>query len=109
MSKAFTRRSSEVFRPRLEEAADRILDQVLDEGSMEAISQFAAPIPVAMIAELMGIPAEDHSKLLDWSHAIVKVFDQNVTEAEGAAADRATTDFVEYLGVGARTATGPSW
>jgi unspecific monooxygenase len=97
VSKAFTRRSSEVFRPRLEEAADRILDQVLERGSMEAISQFAAPIPVAMIAELMGIPAEDHERLLAWSHAIVKVFDQNVTEAEGFAADRATHDFVEYL------------
>ena len=97
VSKAFTRRSSEAFRPRLEEAADRILDQVLEEGSMEAISQFAAPIPVAMIAELMGIPAEDHARLLDWSHAIVKVFDQNVTEAEGLAADRATVDFVAYL------------
>jgi len=97
VSKAFTRRSSEAFRPRLEEAADRILDQVLKKGSMEAISQFAAPIPVAMIAELMGIPGDDHAKLLDWSHAIVKVFDQNVTEAEGLAADRATNDFVEYL------------
>ncbi|MDP9494997.1 MAG: cytochrome P450 [Actinomycetota bacterium] len=97
VSKAFTRRSSEMFRPRLEEAADRILDQVLEAGSMEAISQFAAPIPLAMIAELMGIPSEDHSKLLDWSHAIVKVFDQNVTVAEGVVADRATTDFVEYL------------
>jgi cytochrome P450 len=50
-----------------------------------------------MIAELMGIPGDDHAKLLDWSHAIVKVFDQNVTEAEGLAADRATKDFVEYL------------
>ena len=97
VSKAFTRRSSEAFRPRLEAAADRILDQVLKKGSMEAISQFAAPIPVAMIAELMGIPGDDHAKLLDWSHAIVKVFDQNVTEAEGLAADRATKDFVEYL------------
>ena len=97
VSKAFTRRSSEVFRPRLEEAADRILDRVVAEGTMEAISQFAAPIPVAMIAELMGIPADDHPRLLAWSHAIVKVFDQNVTEAEGVAADRATRDFVDYL------------
>ncbi|HEY6629166.1 MAG TPA: cytochrome P450 [Acidimicrobiia bacterium] len=97
VSKAFTRRSSEVFRPRLEEAADRILDRVLDQGTMEAISEYAAPIPVAMIAELMGIPDEDHAKLLDWSHSIVKVFDQNVTEEVGLAADRATTDFVAYL------------
>jgi cytochrome P450 len=46
---------------------------------------------------LMGIPAEDHAKLLDWSHAIVKVFDQNVSDEVGLAADRATADFVAYL------------
>ncbi len=97
VSKAFTKRSSEVFRPRLEEAADRILDRVLESGSLEAIAEFATPIPVAMIAELMGIPSQDHLQVLDWSHAIVKVFDQNVTEEEGADAERATRDFVSYL------------
>ncbi len=97
VSKAFTKRSSEVFRPRLEEAADRILDRVLESGSLEAIAEFATPIPVAMIAELMGIPSHDHPQVLDWSHAIVKVFDQNVTEEEGADAERATRDFVSYL------------
>jgi unspecific monooxygenase len=97
VSKAFTRRSSEAFRTRLEEAADRILDDVLDGGSLDVIEDFATPIPVAMIADLMGIPAEDHRQLLEWSHSIVKVFDQNVSESDGAAAERATKDFVAYL------------
>jgi cytochrome P450 len=64
---------------------------------MEAIAQYAAPIPLAMIAELMGIPAEDHAKLLAWSHAIVKVFDQDISDEVGQAADAATSDFVDYL------------
>jgi unspecific monooxygenase len=97
VSRAFTRRSSEAFRPQLEEAADRILDRVLDQGSMEVIDDFATPIPVAMIAELMGIPGQDHEQLLRWSHAIVKVFDKNVTDEEGEAAEQATSDFVAYL------------
>jgi unspecific monooxygenase len=97
VSKAFTRRSSEVFRGRLEEAADRILDGVLDAGSLDVIADFATPIPVAMIAELMGVPGEDHGQLLAWSHSIVKVFDQNVSETDGAAAEQATKDFVAYL------------
>jgi unspecific monooxygenase len=97
VSQAFTRRSSEAFRPRLEEAADRILDRVLEHGRLEVIDDFATPIPVAMIAELMGIPDEDHEQLLGWSHAIVKVFDKNVAPDEGEAAERATTDFVAYL------------
>jgi unspecific monooxygenase len=97
VSQAFTRRSSEAFRPRLEQAADRILDRVLEQGSMEVIDDYATPIPVAMIAELMGIPGQDHEQLLRWSHAIVKVFDKNVTAEEGAAAEKATSDFVAYL------------
>jgi cytochrome P450 len=97
VSQAFTRRSSEAFRPRLEEATDRILDRVLEMGRLEAIEDFATPIPVAMIAELMGIPREDHEQLLRWSHAIVKVFDKNVTSEEGDAAEQATKDFVAYL------------
>jgi cytochrome P450 len=50
-----------------------------------------------MIAELMGIPATDHPQLVEWSHAIVKVFDQRVTAEEGGVAEQATKDFVVYL------------
>jgi cytochrome P450 len=97
VAKAFTRRSSEAFRPRMEQAADGILDRALDRGEMEVIGEFATPIPVAMIAELMAIPVEDHPRLLTWSHAIVKVFDEGVTPEQGAAAEQATRDFVDYL------------
>lgn len=99
VAKAFTRRSSEVFRPRLEQAANSILDKALDIGSIEVIDEYAKPIPVAMIADLMGIPNEDHDRLLDWSHSIVKVFDQGVTDQEGQTAELATREFVQYLGV----------
>ena len=97
VSKAFTRRSSEAFRPRLEGAAAGIVNRAIESGTLDVIEDFATPIPVAMIAELMGLPAEDHRQVLDWSHAIVKVFDQNVTEADGDAAETATRDFVAYL------------
>lgn len=97
VSKAFTRRSSEAFRPQLQEAAARVVDQALGTGTLEVIDDFATPIPVAMIAELMGLPAEDRQQVLRWSHAIVKVFDQNVTAADGDVAESATKDFVAYL------------
>ncbi len=97
VSAAFTRRSSEAFRPRLEESAIALLERALESRSIEVISGFATPIPIAMIADLMGIPRADHDQLLDWSHAIVKVFDQRVTPEEGAAAETATRDFVAYL------------
>ncbi len=97
VSAALTRRSSEAFRPQIEEASRVLVDRALQEGSIEVISGFATPIPIAMIANLMGIPRQDHDQLLDWSHAIVKVFEQRVTSEEGATAERATKDFVAYL------------
>lgn len=97
VAKAFTRRSSEAFRPRLEQAADEILGDALQRGSIEVIEEFAKPIPVMMIADLMGISSEDHGRLLEWSNAIVKVFDERVTPEEGEAAEQATRDFVAYL------------
>ena len=98
VSKAFTRRSSEVFRRDLESAAERILETALDTGRIEAIKDLATPIPLAMIAELMGIGPEDQPRLVEWSHAIVSVFDQGVTQEQGAAAEQATRDFVDFLG-----------
>ena len=97
VSKAFTRRSSEAFRGRLESAADRILVSAAERGRIEAISELAIPIPLAMIAELMGILPEDQPQLVEWSHAIVKVFDERVTSEESAAAETATKNFISFL------------
>jgi cytochrome P450 len=98
VSKALSRRSSESFRPSLEKAANDLVSSALERGSMEAISEFATPVPILMIADLMGIPSEDHPRLIEWSNQIVKVFDQNVSPEDGAIAERATSDFVAYLG-----------
>lgn len=97
VSAAFTRRSSEAFRPRMVEAADALLDRALETRSMEVISEYATPIPIAMIADLMGIPTRDHPSLLEWSHSIVKVFDERVTDEEGEVAERAIKEFIVYL------------
>ncbi len=94
---AFSRRASESYRARMQETADRLLDRALEEGRMEAISDFATPIPLTMIAELLGIPGGDQPRLVAWSHAIVRLFDQGCTEAEAEEAERATREFAEYV------------
>ena len=97
VSKAFTRRSAEAFRERLEAASDALLREIIDRGTVDVIADYATPIPVAMIAALMGIPNVDHPQLIGWSHAIVRVFDERVTEIEGDQAEQATRDFVAYV------------
>jgi cytochrome P450 len=98
VSKALSRRSSESFRTTLEQRSSDLLDAALERGSMEAISEFATPIPLLMIADLMGVPTADQPRLIEWSNQIVKVFDKNVSETEGDAAEQATKDFVAYIG-----------
>ena len=94
---AFTRRASNTYRPRLEAAAAGLIHAALDKGGMEAIADYATPIPLAMISDLMGIPAEDQPSLVEWSHAMVRVFDQACTPEEGQRAEQATIDFAEYI------------
>lgn len=94
---AFSKRASETYRAGLVETADSLLDRALETGSMEAVSQYATPIPLTMIAALMGVPTEDQHLLIDWSHAIVRLYDQACTPEEGAAAEEATVQFVAYV------------
>jgi unspecific monooxygenase len=94
---AFTRRSTETYRPRLEATAANALETALERGTMEAISEYATPIPLVMIADLLGIPEEDQPQLVAWSHDIVRVFDQGCTMEEGAKAEAAVIAFVDYV------------
>ncbi len=94
---AFTRKASESYRSRLEEVAERSIDEALDSGSMEVIADFATPIPLTMIAELLGIPTEDQPMLVEWSHAMVRPFDADCPVEDRLAAEQATKDFVAYL------------
>ena len=94
---AFTRRASRSYRPRMEAEAHRRLDQAAATGTMEAIADYATPIPLVMIAELMGVPAEDQPRLVEWSHRIVRVFDEACTPEEGQSAEQAGIDFIAYM------------
>ncbi len=94
---AFTRRASRSYRPRMEAEAHRRLDQAAQSGVMEAIADYATPIPLVMIAELMGVPREDQPRLVEWSHRLVRVFDEGCTAEEGESAEQAGIDFRDYL------------
>lgn len=94
---AFTRKASESYRPRLEAVATRSIDDARERGSLETIADFATPIPLTMIAELLGIPPDDQPMLVEWSHAMVRPFDADCPPGEREAAEQATRDFVAYL------------
>ncbi len=73
VSKAFTPRAVEAMRPRIALLADELLAKVEARRSMELVAEFAAPLPVIVIAELLGVPAADHAQFRRLSDQAVKL------------------------------------
>jgi cytochrome P450 len=75
VSKTFTPRVVESLRPRIQQIVDRLISRVEAAGSMELIEEFAYPIPVNVICELLGVPVEDHDQFKGWSLDIARGLD----------------------------------
>jgi len=99
VSKVFTPKRVEGLRSRLENITHSLIDQVQPNGSCEFVSAIAEPLPVAMIAELLGIPEVDRHHLRPWSAAIVKMYEMNPTEEEITDANLAAREFMDYIGM----------
>jgi cytochrome P450 len=67
MNNAFTPRRVEQMRPYIQRVVDELLDAVQAKGEMEVIHDLAYPLPVMVIAELLGLPADDREKFKKWS------------------------------------------
>jgi len=70
--KAFLPRTLERLRPRVEQVANELLDQVESSGGMDVVRDFAYPLPITVIAELLGVPAAHRENLKHWSGAILE-------------------------------------
>ena len=92
VTQAFTPRAVEALAPRISTLTDELLDGIASTGTADLIEELAYPLPVIVIAELMGIPAEDRNRFKLWSDAIVS---QTRTGAEDAhhATNREMTEY----------------
>jgi len=71
VTRGFTPRMVEELRPRIEEIADELIGRVEARGEMDLVDDFAFPLPITVIAELLGIPVADRDRFRAWSNAIV--------------------------------------
>ncbi|TLQ43014.1 cytochrome P450 family protein [Streptomyces marianii] len=67
VSKAFTARRVAEMRPRIQEITDRLLDGLLPAGRAELVADFALPLPVTVISELLGVPLDDRHEFQRWT------------------------------------------
>ncbi|MEX1253264.1 MAG: cytochrome P450 [Dehalococcoidia bacterium] len=71
VSKAFTPKAVEALRPRIEAIVTELLDAVAERGEMDVIRDLAYPLPVIVIAEMLGLPVEDREQFKRWSDDLV--------------------------------------
>jgi cytochrome P450 len=98
VNKAFTARTVERLRPRIRELSDELLNAVGSGSEIELMAEFAFPLPIRVIGELLGVPREDQSLFRDASQNLASVLDiGDKTEEILAEWDEAARPFVAYM------------
>jgi hypothetical protein len=101
VGKAFSRSRIEALRPEVERIANLLLDEaetkLSSNGHFDLIADYAEPLPVKVIAALLGFPDEDEHLLRPWSQSIVKIYEVNPSLEAQAEAQQAAHEFAEYV------------
>jgi cytochrome P450 len=97
ISKAFTPRSVERLRPRIGELTEELLAPLRDAGRFDVINDFAFPLPVTVICELLGVPAEDREMFRQQTRDLAVILDWDVTAEQFGGAAGAAVNFAAYL------------
>jgi unspecific monooxygenase len=97
MLKAFTPARVEGLRGKIEDIVNGLIDRVQDRGRMDLLKDFAEPIPVTVIAELLGVPEADRHQLRPWSAKIVKLYELGCTDEQATEANQAVIEFSDHI------------
>ena len=82
MGKAFTPRSIEGMRARIQQQTDELLDRVQATGRMDVIHDFAAPLSAAVVADLLDVPETDRHQFMNWNSLLKEFFTQSMRGVE---------------------------
>lgn len=97
VTKVFTPKAVAALGPSIDaEAAGRVA-ALRDRDEFDLLADYAQPYSVAVICGMLGVPNADTQLLLDWSHAIVKMYELTATDEQRAAANRAARQFIDYV------------
>src|SRR6059058_6396488 len=91
VSKAFTPRTVERLRPRIQQVVDDLIDEVQPKGAMEVVEDLAYPLPVVIICEMLGVPPSDHERFKGWSRDLARGLDPDFVQPVDALERRFET------------------
>lgn len=92
VSAGFTPKRIRALEDQARATSDAIIDAVCEQGSCDFVRDIAAPLPLAMIGDMLGVAPEDRPQLLRWSEDMLR----SQGTADPAALEGATTAFVEF-------------
>ena len=97
VSRAFTSRSVSRWEGRVQEIADRLLDAVSGHDRFDLIAALGYPLPVTVIAEMLGVPADDMDRFEAWSNDIALIVEPILRPAQVDGVRRATGELFAYF------------
>ena len=97
VSKAFTPRSVAALEPGIHRIVDDLLDVTMNHDRFDLISMFAYPLPVMVIAVMLGVPTEDIDLFKKWSHDIALSIEPILNEEQGSRIMEARKNLEDYF------------
>ncbi|MCJ1909303.1 cytochrome P450 family protein [Planococcus ruber] len=92
--KAFTPKMIAGMRGRIEEITEELLAEMANKDQVDLIDEFAFPLPIIVICEILGVPSEDRDKFRRWSNSLI----EGTSGEAGVSVYEHMTQFVQYLG-----------
>jgi cytochrome P450 len=93
VTQAFTPKAVDGLAPRISTLTEELLDGIAAIGTADLVKELAYPLPVIVIAELMGIPAEDRDRFKQWSDVIVSQTRAGAEDDDHRATNRDMTEY----------------
>ena len=97
VNQAFTPRVVDALEPHIRTVMHELVDAVDDPAGFDLMRAVAGPLPVIVIAEMLGVPPEDRARFAEWSHARARILEPLVGAQERASADAAGEAFDAYF------------
>ena len=88
VSRAFTPRNIRVLEEYIDRTATEIVDNVIERGECDFVTDLAAELPLQVIAEMMGVPQQDRKLIFDWSNRMIGSEDPEFAPGRGRRRER---------------------
>ena len=97
VNKAFTPQRVQLLKPRIQALTEHLIDRFVDDGSVDIIAHLAYPLPMAVIADLIGLPTEDLDHIKHWTEDVLLLNSPEITRERQLEAAHGTVAFQRYL------------